>query len=154
VSPAANPPKWVPPKTKKNGGPVSTQPLVQNPPVPAPTSIEEAKGIAGFGPGTAITAPMSPKSGPIAGVAGSFVVTVIKDFWQSPTIKAIRNAVFAAVGIALFGVAMQVVSVNGDLGQINWQTTQKLAIGAVAFSLASAYAAWWKRKDNDPVKQG
>jgi hypothetical protein len=156
VSPAAQPPKWVPPKTtKKNGGPVATQPLVQNPPpVPAPATIEDAKALPGFGEGTPITAPMSAKTGPLSGAAGSLVVTVVKDFWKSPTIIGIKNAVLAAVGIALFGVAMQVVSVNGDLSKIDLQTTQKLFIGAVAFSLASAYAAWWKRRDNDPVKQG
>lgn len=155
MSPAAQPPKWVPPKAKKNGGPVSTQPLVQNPPpVPAPATIDDAKAIAGFGAGTPVTAPMSAKTGPLAGAAGSLVVTVVKNFWESPTIIAIKNAVLAAVGVALFGVAMQIASVKGDLGQINWQTMQKLFIGAVAFSLASAYAAWWKRRDNDPIKQG
>lgn len=137
---------------------MATKPLTANeirvPVVPAPANIEDAKALANFGPGTPITAPMAPKNGPLAGEAGSLVVTVVKNFWDSPTIKAIRNAVAAAFGIALFGVAMQVVSVNGDLGQINWQTTQKLFIGAVAFSLASAYAAWWKRRDNDPIKQG
>jgi hypothetical protein len=128
-----------------------TQPLVQNP--PAPTTIEEARAQGLAVAGASISAPLAPKRGPIAGEAGTFVVTVLKDFWKSATIVALRNAVGAAIGIALFGVAMQIVSVNGDLSQINWQTTQKLAIGAIAFSLASAYAAWWKRRDNDPVKQ-
>lgn len=131
-----------------------TQSLVQNPPpVPAPATIAEAKAIPGFGEGTPVTAPMSPKSGPLEGAAGSLVVTVIKNFWQSPTIIALRNAVITAVGLAFFGVAMQVVSVNGDFSKIDLQTTEKLFIGSVAFTLASAYAAWWKRKDNDPVKQ-
>lgn len=130
---------------------MSTQPPAPN--VPAPATLAEAKALPGFGEGTVIAAPMSAKTGPLSGAAGSLVVTVVKDFWQSPTIKAIRAAVIAAIGIALFGVAMQIVSVNGDLSKIDLQTTEKLFIGAVAFSLASAYAAWWKRRDNDPVKQ-
>ena len=131
-----------------------TQPLTQNPSVsPLPTTVAEAQaqGIV-VGPGTPITAPLAPQKGPVQGEAGTFVVGVLKNFWQSPTIVAIRNAVLAAFSIAILGLAMQVVSVNGDLWQINWQTTQKLFIGAVAFSLASAYAAWWKRHDNDPIK--
>ena len=149
------PPKWTPPSAKKKGVPV---PLISTVPptpvVPAPATIEDARSAGLAVAGTQLAAPLSPKNGPIVGEAGSLVVTVVKNFWQSPTIVAIKNAVYAAVGIALFGVAMQVVGVNGDLAQINWQTTQKLAIGAAAFSLASAYAAWWKRHDNDPVKQG
>lgn len=132
-------------------------PLTSTPPVasvPAPATITDAKAIPGFGSGTPVTAPMSSKTGPLAGAAGSLVVTVIKNFWQSPTIIAIRNAVFAAVGLGFFGFAMQVVSVNGDFSKIDFQTTEKLFIGTVAFTLASAYAAWWKRHDNDPVKQG
>lgn len=104
--------------------------------------------------GQPITAPLVSSKGPVDAASGAFVVTVLKNFWESPTIVAIKQAVYAAIGIALFGVAMQVVNVNGDLSQINWETTQKLAIGAIAFSLASAYAAWWKRRDNDPIKQG
>jgi hypothetical protein len=102
--------------------------------------------------GTPLTAPLAPASGPIAGAPESLVVVTVKKFWQSPTIVALRNAVGVAVGGAMLLVAAQVVGVNGDLSQINWQTTQKLAIGAIAFSLASAYAAWWKTRDNNPTK--
>lgn len=131
-----------------------SSPITQNPPAPAPpTTIEEAKaaGIA-VAPGVALVAPLSPKSGPIAGEAGTFVVTVVKAFWDSPTIKAIRAAVLTALGLALLVFATQIISSNGNLSNVNWDTTEKAAIAAAAFSLASAYAAWWKRKDNDPVK--
>jgi hypothetical protein len=122
---------------------------------PSPTNLVEAKeqGIP-IGPGTQITAPLAPKSGPVPGKSGDFVVGVLKDFWESPTIKALRNAVVTAVGLGVLAVVGQVLAANGDLWAVNWQTTQKIAIAATAFSLASAYAAWWKRKDNDPIKQG
>jgi hypothetical protein len=118
----------------------------------APTTIDEAKAIGPVTAGQMVSAPLMPISGPIPGKSGDFVAGVLKNFWQSPTIKAIRNAVIGAVGLGLFGFAAQIIAVSGDFTQINWQTTQKLFIGSVAFTLASAYAAWWKNHDNDPVK--
>jgi hypothetical protein len=121
-------------------------------PVPSPATIDEARAQGLAIQGQMISAPLTAKSGDIQLPPGSFVVTVVKGFWQSPTIVAIRNAVFAAVGLALLGVAGQVMAANGDLSQINWQNTQKIAIGTICFALASAYAAWWKKRDNDPTQ--
>lgn len=128
--------------------------------LPVPTTIDEAKAAhltatgEALTPGTLLLAPLATKRGPLAGEAGSLVVTVVKDFWDSPTIKALRAAVGTALGLSLLAVSGQVMAASGDLAAVNWQTTQKIAIAAGAFSLASAYAAWWKRRDNDPVKQG
>jgi hypothetical protein len=116
-----------------------------------PTTIREALA-AGAVAGTPLTAPLSPKSGPIPGKPGDLVVGVLKGFWESPTIIALRRAVGTAIGLALMAISGQVMAANGDLSQVNWDTTQKIAIAAGAFSLASAYAAWWKKRDNDPVK--
>ena len=136
-----------------------TQPLMSTPiqpstatVVPSPVTMDAAKSQGLAVSGTMMAAPLAPKSGQIPGESGSLVVTVVKNFWESPTIKAIRNVVIGAVGLAFFGVAAQIMAVNGDLMQVNWQTTEKIAIGTIAFSLASAYAAWWKTRDNDPVK--
>ena len=129
--------------------------LVQNPPTPpAPTTIAEARAaIPNLAPGATLTAPLAPATGPLNVQPEALIVVVAKNFWQNATVVALRNAVFAAIGLAVFGVAMQHVSANGDLTQVNWQTTQKLAIGTVAFSLASAYASWWRRRDNNAVVQ-
>jgi hypothetical protein len=125
-------------------------------PVPVPVAatfatIQDARK-AGAEEGTMLAAPLAPAVGAIQGAPESIVVVTVKSFWNSPTIIAIRNAVIGAVGLALLGVAGQVMASNGDLSQINWQTTQKIAIGTVCFSLASAYAAWWKARDNNAVK--
>lgn len=121
------------------------------PPTVAPTTIREALA-AGATAGTPLVAPLSPKSGPIPGKSGDLVVNVLKGFWESPTIIALRRAVGTAIGLALMAISGQVMAANGDLAQVNWETTQKIAIAAAAFSLATAYAAWWKKHDNDPVK--
>jgi hypothetical protein len=132
------------------------------PDIPQPATIQDARA-GGATTGTLLSAPLAPATGPIdvpepvaakGGTPGAepMVVVVVKKFWQSATIKALRNAVGVAVGAALLVVALQVVSVSGDVAQINWQTTQKAAIGAAAFSIAAAYAAWWKSRDNNPVK--
>lgn len=116
-----------------------------------PTNITEALA-QGAKAGDLVVAPLSPKRGEIPGQPGDLVAGVLKNFWDSPTIIALRRAVGTAIGLALLAVAGQVMAANGDLTSVNWETTQKIAIAAGAFSLASAYAAWWKRNDNDPVK--
>lgn len=131
---------------------------------PAPTTIQAALA-GGAVPGTILAAPLAPSSGPIPGpepVAGTkdtpgrqqLVVVAVQSFWQSKTVKALRNAVGYAIGLALLVVAVQIVSAGGDLWDVNWQTTQKAAIAAGAFSLASAYAAYWKNRDNNPIAGG
>lgn len=139
-----------------------------------PATIQDARA-AGAVPGTMLAAPLAPSTGPITvGVADvvpaktetkpdgttittpaqePMVVVTVKRLWDSPTIKALRNAVAGAVGLALLVVAVQIVAENGSIWAINWQTTQKAAIAASAFSLASAYAAWWKRHDNNAVQK-
>jgi hypothetical protein len=130
-------------------------PLTQNPPAPAaPTTIDEAKAQGLAVTGTQFMAPLASSSGAIDHPSGSLVVTVVKGFWESPTIKAIWHVVAGAVGLAILGVAGQIMAASGDITAMNWQTTEKIFIGTLAFALASAYAAWWKTKDNDPVKQG
>lgn len=147
------PPTFQPPRKAKKEAPV---PLVLNAPsVPPPTTIDEARAAnPNLAPGAQLTAPLAAASGPIDVQPESLVVVVAKNFWQNATVVAIRNAALAAIGLALFSIAMQVVAANGDLSQVNWQTTQKVAIGTVSFSLASAYAAWWRRRDNNAVVQG
>lgn len=123
-------------------------------PAPVPVvyaTIQDARK-AGAETGTMLSAPLAPASGTITGAPESLVVVTVKSFWNSPTIIALRNAVVAAVGLAVFGFAGQVMAANGDLAQINWETTQKIAIGTVAFSLASAYAAWWRGRDNNATQ--
>ena len=127
-------------------------PLIQN--ASAPTTIDEAKTQGVAVAGAQFMAPLGPKSGAIDLPAGSFVIGVVKNLWDSPTIKALRNAAATACGLAVGVFVVQVLAVNGDLWAINYQTTEKAAIAAAAFSLASAYAAWWKAHDNDPLKQG
>ena len=136
-------------------------------PLPAttPTTIQDAKADGAVS-GTLLMAPLAPATGPITvGVAEPvragggraaqepMVVVVVKSFWDSPTIKGLRNAVATAVSLAVGIIVVQIMAVNGDITQINWHTTQKAAIGAAAFSLASAYAAWLKRNDNNPVSK-
>jgi hypothetical protein len=129
----------------------------------APTTIQEARA-GGAVVGTILAAPLAPASGPIdvpKPVATTddmigrepLVVVTVKAFWQSATIKALRNAVLTALGIALGIVAAQIIVAQGDIWEINWQTTEKAAIAAAAFSLASGYAAWWRAKDNNAVHQ-
>lgn len=127
-------------------------PINQPPKQPeSPKTITEA--IAqGLKAGDPVTAPLTPKRGTIEGQPGDLVVGVLKDFWESPTIIALRRGIATALGLALLAISGQVMAANGDLSAVNWETTQKVAIAAGAFSLASAYAAWWKRNDNDPVK--
>lgn len=127
-----------------------------------PTTIQQAKA-QGAKAGDFLSAPLAPAGGPIpvdeAPIARKgdepgrepMVVVAVKAFWQSPTIKGLRNAVVTACGVAALVVAVQIISVNGDISKIDLQTTEKAAIGALAFSLASAYAAWWKRRDNNPT---
>lgn len=146
------PPKWTPRPPAAKADEAVTAPMTPAAP-PPPATIDEARDQGLAVTGTSIAAPLAPKKGPIPNTeSGHLVVTVVKDFWESPTIKAIRNAVITAVGLAVLVVAVQVVAVQGDLSQVNWQTTQKAAIAAAAFSLASGYAAWWKKRDNDPIK--
>jgi hypothetical protein len=126
----------------------------KTPPAPVAATfatIQDARQ-AGAVTGTMLAAPLAPATGPIVGAPESIVVVTVKKFWSSPTIVALRNAVGVAVGGAFLLITSQVIEASGDLSKINWQTTQKLAIGAVAFSLASAYAAWWKTRDNNAVK--
>ena len=128
-----------------------------------PTTIQEARADGAVA-GTMLAAPLAPASGPIdvpdpvatkGDVVGKepLVVVTVKAFWESATIKALRNAAATAIGLALLVIAAQVVSTGGDVWTINWQTTEKAAIAAAAFSLASGYAAWWKSRDNNPVHQ-
>lgn len=140
----------------------------------APTTIQEARA-SGAVEGTMLSAPLAPATGPITvGVApvvpattetlpnGTILITpaqeplvvvAVKRLWDSPTIQALRNAVLTACGLAVAVVALQIITANGDLWAINWQTTQKAAIAAAAFSLASGYAAIWKRKDNNAIQK-
>ena len=117
---------------------------------PAPATIQAAKE-AGATAGTVLSAPLAPASGPIAGQPESLVVTVLKGFWQSPTVKAARNAIIGATSAAVAVLGVQILAANGDIFSVNWQTTEKAAIAALAFNLATAYMTWWKTRDNNPV---
>lgn len=117
-----------------------------------PTNIAEARELGLAVVGTPITAPLAPKEGAIPGKSGDFVTTVLKNFWESPTIQKLRNAVGLAILLALGVIAVDVIEANGDVKKIDWNVTSNAAIAAGAFSLASGYAAWLKKRDNDPVK--
>ena len=41
-----------------------------------------------------------------------------------------------------------------DPGAINWRATERLAEIAAGTVIASAFFAWYKTRDNDPVKEG
>lgn len=133
--------------------------------IPQPATIQDAKA-GGAVAGTMLSAPLAPSTGPIdtpiQPVARKgdepgrepMVVVAVKSLWQSATVKALRAAVMTACGLAVLIVAAQIISANGDIWAINWQTTQKAAIGAGMFSLASAFAGWWKVHDNNAIAKG
>lgn len=141
------------PNWPKNG-PRPVDPVVPPPPAPvAPvlSSIQDAKA-AGAVEGTILSAPLAPASGPVNGKPESLVVVTLKTFWQSATIKALKNAVLTAIGLAFGVVATQIVVAGGAVSNIDWNVTLNAAIAAAAFSIASAYAAWWKKHDNNVVQ--
>ncbi len=140
---------------------MASEPLMQNPPqTPAPTNIEQAKAQGLAVAGTQLLAPLSPKSGPIPGKSGDLVVGVLKDFWESKTVIAAKRIIVSAllavvaVILAQCGLAWTAGKSLLDPGAIDWRLTERLAEIAAGGIISSAFFAWYKKRDNDPVKEG
>lgn len=135
-----------------------------------PTTIQDARSD-GAVTGTMISAPLAPAKGPItivpdvvratdgAPAKEPMVVVAVKAFWDSPTVKAARNVIGAAI-LAVFGVLAVTcagVWTNGhsifEKGRIDWRATETAAEIAAGTILTSAFFTWMKRRDNNPVQK-
>jgi hypothetical protein len=124
---------------------------------PQPSTIQEAKA-AGAVEGTLLVAPLAPSKGPIEGPAESMVVVTVKNFFDTPTWKAVRT-VFQAAGLVMFltfGNALLNVWTAGksvfDKGAVDWRATERVAEIATGPVLVAGLMALMKRKDNNPSK--
>ncbi len=137
-----------------------------------PTTIQEARAD-GAQPGTMISAPLAPATGPIVvGVPQvvradtgrlaqePMVVVTVKAFWDSPTIKAARAIIFSAIlaVLAVLFTTFAGVWTSGhsifEPGVINWRATEVASEIAAGTILATAFFAYLKRRDNNPVQGG
>src|ERR1035437_1667680 len=124
---------------------------------PQPSTIQEAKA-AGAVEGTFLIAPLAPASGPIKGEAESLVTLTVKNFFDTPTWKAVRT-VFQAAGLVMFltfGNALLNVWTSGksvfDKGAIDWRATERVAEIATGPVLVGGLMMLMKRRDNNPSK--
>lgn len=139
---------WTPPTFKAPDPPRPTP----GPPPEPPKTLDEARAQGVAAPGLVVVAPLAPKTGPIPGKPGDFVGTVLKSFWDSPTIKSLRNAIVLAILVGGGIVASEIIKVKGNWEAMDWHVTLDAAGAAALLSLAFGYAAWLKVRDNDPVK--
>lgn len=126
-------------------------------PVAQPATIQEAKA-AGAVEGTMLKAPLAPSKGPIEGPAESLVVVTVKNFFDTPTWKAVRT-LFQAAGFVMlltFGNALlNVWTANKsvfDAGAIDWKATERVAEITAGPVLVGGLMMLMKKKDNNPSK--
>ena len=125
--------------------------------IPLHATIQEAKA-AGAVEGSILSAPLAPAHGPIQGEPESLVVVTLKNFFETPTWKAVRT-VFQAAGLAVFvtfaASLMNVWSAGKsvfDAGAIDWRATERVAELAAGPVLVAGLMALMKKKDNNASK--
>lgn len=141
---------------------LSTPKATQQPDAPCVTapvlgSIQEAKA-SGAVEGTLLVAPLAPSKGPIEGPAESLVVVTVKNFFDTPTWKAVRT-VFQGAGFIMlltFGNALLNVWTSDksifDKGAIDWRATERVAEITAGPVLVGGLMMLMKKKDNNPSK--
>ena len=124
--------------------------------VPVHGTIDIAKAN-GAVEGTMLVAPLVPESGSITAPAGSLVVAPVKTFWNSPSVKAARNIVGAALVavIGVFSTACFNVWTHGQsifaTGAINWSATLVTAQVAAGLIISSAILSYIRTTDHSPI---
>jgi hypothetical protein len=125
--------------------------------VSQPTTIQEAKAN-GAVEGTILAAPLAPSSGTIQGEAESLVTVTLKNFFDTPTWKAVKK-VFQAAGLIMFltfgNALLNVWTADKsifDKGAIDWRATEKVAELAAGPVLMGGLMMLMKKKDNNPSK--
>jgi hypothetical protein len=120
------------------------------------STIQEARA-AGAVEGTMLAAPLAPSKGPIDAPPESMVVVTVKNFFDTPTWKAIRT-VLQATGAALFiafASAILPVWAAGksifDAGAVDWRVVELTCEIAAGPVLMSGLMALLKKKDNNPT---
>jgi hypothetical protein len=125
--------------------------------IPLHSTIQAAVA-AGAVEGTILSAPLAPSTGPINAPAESMVVVTVKNFFETPTWRAIRTALQGAglVMFLVFGNALlNVWTANKsifDKGAIDWRATERAAEITSGPVLVLGLMALMKKKDNNPSK--
>jgi hypothetical protein len=127
-------------------------------PMPGPPkTIKEARS-QGAEEGTILEAPLAPAKGPIDQPAESLVVVTVKNFFDTPTWKAIRTvlqatgaAIFVAFASALLPVWAAGKSVF-TVGAVDWRVVELTCEIAAGPILMSGLMALMKKKDNNPTQ--
>ena len=143
------------------GGAVTATATV--PPVPAPALIAapatiQAALAGGAEPGTMLSAPLAPAKGPIDAKAESLVTVTVKNFFDTPTWKAIRTVLQSALGLVLLsigGTFMATWSAGKsifDAGAVNWRAVEIACEISGGGAIVTAVMAWAKKTDNNPSK--
>lgn len=119
-------------------------------------TIQDARA-AGAVAGTMLNAPLAPAKGPIDGAAESLVVVTVKNFFDTPTWKAIRT-VLQATGAALFvafaSAILPVWAAGKSIftpGAVDWRVVELTCEIATGPVLMSGLMAILKRRDNNPT---
>ena len=98
----------------------------------------------------AVKAAIAPAAGPIDVPADTPVVTVVRAFWDSPTIRAIRAMVIAAFSAASLA-ALYLVWTAGNIKKVDWSAVAFAFENAFVIGLAGLLFAWLKTRDNNPT---
>ena len=136
--------------------PLTTTPA---PVVAQPATIQDAKA-AGAVTGTMLAAPLAPAAGPINAPAESLVVVTVKNFFDTPTWKAMRTVLQAAGGaviLVLGGTFLSTWAAGKSIleaGAVNWRTLEVACEVAGGGVIVTAVMGWAKVHDNNPAKQG
>lgn len=106
--------------------------------------------------GETAAAPVAPASGSTGAVFDeSPVVVVARRFWQSPTIKTIRNLVAGSLVYMIYRAGEIVVEHKGLVGVgIDWHAMRSMLLNVFIFNLALGIVAWRRTRDNNAVDLG
>lgn len=123
-----------------------------------PMKLRAATSVADMpdGVGSVVAAVVAPKEGAINVRPGTPVVLVAKRFWDSPTIKKLRNAMALAWGAFAGYVVFNVLISGGpfELTAAQWLALLRDGTYPALLTVAGVYGISLKVKDNDPVVTG
>jgi hypothetical protein len=107
-----------------------------------------------------LAAPLAPAAGPISAPAESLVVVTVKNFFDTPTWKAMRTVLQAAGAAVILVLGATFLTTWGagksilEVGAVNWRAVEVACEVAGGGVIVTAVMGWAKIHDNNPAKQG
>jgi hypothetical protein len=127
-------------------------------PVAAPATIQDALA-GGAVPGTMLIAPLAPATGAIDQKAESLAIVTVKNFFDTPTWKAMRTVLQAAGGAVVLVLGGTFLTTWGagksifDAGAVNWHAVEVACEVAGGGVIVTAVMGWAKIHDNNPTSK-